>query len=675
MRSSAIGYRPDIDGIRAIAILAVVGFHTSPEVVTGGFVGVDVFFVISGYLISNILLDLLQRDKFSLIDFYLHRARRIFPALSLVLAVCLIFGWLVLFANEYRQLGSHATAGALFYANFAFWDEVGYFDVRSDLKPLLHLWSLGIEEQFYIFWPLFLWAAWKRKSSLLKTIGVMALASFVLGVALTNRHSSAAFYMPLSRAWELLIGCGLAYVHMFRLQETRRVLPRMFFSTSFSPSAWSRISDLAAILGMVLIVIAITRFDKSGTFPGWRALIPTLGTALLIAAGPGATFNRLILGSRGMVLVGLISYPLYLWHWPLLSLSRILESGNPSLKVRIAAVVLAFGLACVTYLAVERPIRSRPARSVAPWLFALMSLLAISGYFIAKNEGFPVRLYEYEERLAFIKWSMESETDCSEAVPVNSRYCRIANSRLPPTVAVIGDSHANRLFDGLSTRFVMRGANLLQLGEGGCLPFWNVQGGQAGSTDVCMARMNGQLDYVVNLTTIKTVILSSRGPLYISGLGFGDVEKNTRTFLQYAPRQTGPSLSYGDVFSLAMRDTLTRLLAANKKVVFVIDNPELGFDPLSCIQLRPFQLSNQTRVPCAVSRSVVDARNLEYRKLLESIGNDFPSVGFIDMQAALCDEKYCWAFKDGTLLYMDGDHLNKNGVDLVARHFSKELFR
>ena len=325
-----ITYRPDIDGLRAVAILAVLAFHAFPDSVRGGFVGVDVFFVISGFLITSLLAKAMAAGRFSLRQFYARRIRRIFPALALVAVACLGAGWYLLLADEYAQLGKHVAATSAFGLNFVLWNEAGYFDRAGVLKPLLHLWSLGVEEQFYIVWPLVLWLAFKVRVRPLALTLVLIAASFGYGVWVTGTNTTAAFYSPLTRFWELAIGCGLA---LWTPPGTAQALD-------------SRAIDHAkAIVGLALVLAGIRFIHRDLPFPGWWALLPTVGTGLLISAGPGAWVNRHVLSQRVLVWVGLISYPLYLWHWPLLSFARI-QSWEPltaALRVELvlASVVLA----------------------------------------------------------------------------------------------------------------------------------------------------------------------------------------------------------------------------------------------------------------------------------------------------------------------------------------------
>lgn len=236
-------YRPDIDGLRAIAVLSVIGFHAFPEKITSGFIGVDIFFVISGFLISSIIFSSLERDRFSLIEFYSRRVKRIFPALLLVMLASLVFGGFALFSDEYKQLGKHIAGGAGFVSNFILWGDSGYFDNAAKAKPLLHLWSLAIEEQFYIFWPLLLALAWKHRWGFLKITALIAVASFAASIYLTNNNLTEAFYSPLPRFWELMVGGVLAFIALHRpqLNSQHKNLQSNIGSRSFG--AWLRLAE------------------------------------------------------------------------------------------------------------------------------------------------------------------------------------------------------------------------------------------------------------------------------------------------------------------------------------------------------------------------------------------------------------------------------------------------
>lgn len=371
-------YRPDIDGLRAIAVLLVVGYHTFPNLFKGGFVGVDVFFVISGYLISRIIFNAMDVNQFSFIDFYCRRIKRIFPALIIVLLICLMIGWWTLLAGEYKQLGKHTAAGAAFVSNFVLWDESGYFDNDAITKPLLHLWSLGVEEQFYIVWPLFLWVAYKFRLQAVLVISCVALYSFTLNVSRTHIDIISAFYSPQSRFWELLFGSMLAWLSINKEEFFQQL-------NTFSKECLSLLGSILLLIGFVLMT------DKS-LFPGWWALLPVMGAVLVIAAGPLAWINRHILSSRVLVWFGLISFPLYLWHWPLLSFAYIFNNEIPERLIRLIIVAISILLSAITYYLIEKRIRHTKANNVViVVLVGLMVMIGAMGMLVYKENGYTHR--------------------------------------------------------------------------------------------------------------------------------------------------------------------------------------------------------------------------------------------------------------------------------------------
>lgn len=301
-------YRADVDGLRAVAVLAVVAFHAYPKSVRGGFVGVDVFFVISGFLISGLILSGLGSGSFSFLEFYARRVRRLFPALIAVLLTVLAVGYVTMLPGEYASLGEHTLAAAAFVGNILNYSEAGYFDLPAVKKPLLHLWSLGVEEQFYFLFPAILVGIWRLKSARL-LLAALGAASFVLNIAVVHRYPSFSFYLPLTRLWEFIAGAMLAW------------------GLSTIPLSWSvadqdhRMQDAASVAG-ILFILGGVLLARQAAFPGWMATLPVAGTILAIWAGPNAWLNRNFLSRRWLVFIGLISYPLYLWHWPLLVLMR-----------------------------------------------------------------------------------------------------------------------------------------------------------------------------------------------------------------------------------------------------------------------------------------------------------------------------------------------------------------
>lgn len=356
-------YRADIDGLRAVAVLLVVAYHLFPKVCPGGFIGVDVFFVISGYLISGIIFRGLQNGDFSFGGFYSRRARRILPALMLVLVFTYAVGWWVLLPDEYNRLSKHIASAAGFVSNFTLWHEAGYFDADAFQKPLLHLWSLAIEEQFYILWPLTLAIAWKRKWNIPLIIFLIAAVSFAANIAIVNGNPVEAFYSPVSRFWELMAGALLGC----RISD--------------QPGLPSKLSNALGFCGLAAIIVsAFFLLDSWRSFPGWWALLPTMG-ALCIIKAEGSLINRSILSNRLPVGIGLISYPLYLWHWPLLVYSKLVVRygdaylADPRKITLLSSICLAF----LTYVLVETPIRRQPAIKAAVPLAGVLAVILIFG--------------------------------------------------------------------------------------------------------------------------------------------------------------------------------------------------------------------------------------------------------------------------------------------------------
>jgi peptidoglycan/LPS O-acetylase OafA/YrhL len=377
-------YRPDVDGMRAIAVLAVIVFHAAPKLLPGGFVGVDIFFVISGFLISGIILRALSRESFSLLGFYARRIKRIFPALIVILVAIWVLGRSVLLSDEFLTLGKHIASGAGFIFNWTLYrDTKLYFGAIT--SPLIHLWSLGVEEQFYLFWPLFLLMTWKLPKLQLWAIIAAAVISFVLNVRAISSYPLAAFYLPWNRLWELALGGILAHAQL-------RLDTRLDSIAGGLTARWSLLKKLVhphvrGFIGLVLILASFAIINEARAFPGWWALGPCVGAFLLISAGPQSWVNRYILSRRTMVFIGLISYPLYLWHWPLLSLAHTADWRDFTPMVKIGAVAVAFGLAALTYKYVERPIRtSQNNMQLARALFAVMIVCLGLGYLTFKTK-------------------------------------------------------------------------------------------------------------------------------------------------------------------------------------------------------------------------------------------------------------------------------------------------
>jgi len=667
-------YRSDIDGLRAFAVLSVVLFHAFPELITGGFIGVDVFFVISGFLISTIIFEKLEQGNFRFLDFYARRVRRIFPALILVLVTAFILGWCILFVSEYKQLGKHIAGGAGFVANLILWSESGYFDNLADTKPLLHLWSLGIEEQFYIIWPPILWAAWRLRMRVLPVILIIGLASFALNLYGIAIDPVASFYSPLTRFWELLIGALLAYVTVF---QTR--YPSLVINSVAQANAVSWMGCALFLAGLVLI-------NKDSSFPGAWALLPTLGAALMIKAGPHAWFNKVVLGNSVLVWFGLISYPLYLWHWPLLSFSRILSSSVPELEVRIGVVVLSIALSWLTYQFIEKPIRfGNGIRILGKWFFSkkAITIALVVGLFLIGLAGYIANYKNGSHSRLVNKINIDPESGYDGVAGVDLiEDCGLANSpsidkswfgtclrdsRPPVKYALVGDSHAASLFRGL-----VRTSN-----ESGR---WLFIGGPGGKGAVSTVISNNPLfqrfmpnsEYAIN-SLAKNADISTVLFVGASRNLFG---LNEKKFLD--DLVTSPNF---DVAYDAVQAAINPLKAAGKKVVILEDNPTLAF-PEDCLQRKStiaainYFFPKKLNPRCVLTVEQHLQRTDSYRRLLTKLEKNNPgAVQIFYTTPILCDETkgLCEISKNGRLLYSYSDHISDYSAGLIGRPLNEWL--
>jgi peptidoglycan/LPS O-acetylase OafA/YrhL len=606
-------YRPDIDGLRAVAVLSVVGFHAFG--IQAGFIGVDIFFVISGYLISSILFVDFQKNQLNLVDFYRRRIRRIFPALLTVLLFCFALGWFTLLADEFSDLNKHIAAGLAFISNLVLLGESGYFDSASHNKILLHLWSLGIEEQFYIFWPalLILFCRYKLKIGIL--LFALLTISLLLNVAFINNYPSATFYLPLTRVWELLIGAALAYRVV--IQNPPLVL-------------WGS-PNLNAWLGFSLLIVANILINDRSAFPGWWALLPTLSAALLISAGSLAWFNRHVLCNRFLVWFGLISYPLYLWHWPLLTFARILDGGRqPSSLVRICMVLLAILLAWLTYRFIEKPIRFNQKTFFTPArLFIAGSLFfAVSGY-IYLNGGLPNRaaaqlkiLNEGDIGHDEFRTYLHAKPNYCEYKDATPTACEEKFSTFKRIIAVVGDSHAEHILLGVSDAMPEVAFMLFDTNQ--TLPF------------VSSTLSNHFFDVIDSNSKIDTVVLAAYWHLR-KGL-------------------IAPSSSYlQEIIPTAQK------LSSHGKQVFLVDGtPNFSFLPTKCKYDWPFlrvqQCSEATRFAKQHAQYFGDFQEAE----------KMAPIKLIELIPLFCEGNTCSMAKDRKLFFRDDNHLGMNGSRYIA---------
>lgn len=613
-----------------------MSFHLSPNFFGGGFIGVDVFFVISGFLITSIILSELQNKQFIFSNFYARRVRRIFPALLVVMGSVFLFGWLALLAPELAQLSKHTVAGLTFLSNLIFWSESGYFDNFVDRKLLLNLWSLGVEEQFYLVWPFFIYLGLRFKSSLFRMTYCIFLVSFIWCLYQTTTNSVAAFYSPFTRFWELLVGSFLA----LSLGNDKY---------AFIPSKIHLANALSA-LGFALLVAGIVFIDKQRSFPGWWALLPTVGAACLIASGKEAFLNKYVLSNSLAVGIGLISYPLYLWHWPILVYGNILNGFTPSYLARFGLIGLTFALSIATYLLIEKPIRTAKNKRVINITLILLSLaLGIFALVTYCQDGFTYREKNYSK----ISRAIDAPSfpgDLKKIVINGKSYgFGFQQSDNQATTLFIGDSNIAHYYprvNELLTQSPKDNYSVIFFVQHGCIPIPHVY------SDIHKCNVLESLDIIKSNKNIKNIVIGSRWFGQLNG-GYYYLRDGKR--LPIERNSEGYKLALVDLKSF-----IATLKSQDKKVYLLLSSPIGGeLDPrlLAKRSLKHFPSIIQ------VQESEIDLKVLmeKYgyiRDDLKRVANSV-NVNFIDPIEFLCNAKFCPAISaGGDPIYGDPNHLN-----------------
>ncbi len=620
-------FRADIQGLRAIAVLSVVIYHARHSLLPGGYVGVDVFFVISGFLIGGILMNELDRGEYSLAGFYRRRIRRLFPALYLMLAVVLLCGVLMLPPESLRELGHTAVSTVFFVSNFDFDRLSDYFAGDSQLKPLLHTWSLAVEEQFYVLFPLFLallWRHWRRQYRLI--LFAVAAMSLILSIWAVGRHPSAAFYLAPSRGFELLIGALV----------TRTSLP-------------SRVSqiqrDLLSMAGLALLLVSVVAFDDLTPFPGLAALVPCCGTALIILAGTDrpSLAGRIIGASAIAIFFGDISYSLYLWHWPLLVFGRYFFVAPLTLLQASILILAAVGLAALSWLFVERPFLAwrGPSAVFAFGASAMMVGCTVAGA-LAFSNGLPSRFTPETLRLfASANDYNHRRAEChnpdNREIPYE-KNCLYGDPSAAPVAAVWGDSHGVELVMALGERLANSGRSIMQITASSCPPALDYE---SPHRPLCVTHNRHVFERITQDERIGTVVLAA------------DFIGNTVT--------DWPALSAG------FARVVEGLKKAGKTVIIVYQIPVQPFDPpiglgLSRAHGRPVD-------DYGVTLQDFTQQVRRTTEFLDQLAHRADALIF-KPDSILCDRKVCHSYAESLgSLYFNADHIGSVGARLLVRSF------
>lgn len=461
-----MNYRREIDGLRAIAVLSVIFFHAGFHAFGGGFVGVDIFFVISGYLITSIILTEKQSGTFSLINFYKRRAKRILPALFFVLFACLPFAWMLLFPVDLKQFSESLISVSTFLSNVYFWKNSFYFDTAAELKPLLHTWSLAVEEQYYVFFPIFILLTWKfGKRWMVAMLAIIGLVSLWAAEWGSFNALSLSFYLLPTRAWELLIGVFLGFY---------------LFDKESNEQGSIRTNQWLSAAGLLLIIYGVSVFDKQTPFPSFYTLIPTLGAACIILAANQKTFVGKLLGSKLLVGIGLISYSAYLWHQPLFAFARHESIDEPSKMLLTALAIVALLLAYLSWRFIETPFRKKNINATNVFIYSFLGLAFFisAGIALPHLDGPYSKFTQEQKRMySYISYNFNEK--------VGKNRCFIDSSEQPysafsskckkvlktmPTLLLWGDSHAAALIMGMHPLY----KNVIQYTSSNCPPILGI---------------------------------------------------------------------------------------------------------------------------------------------------------------------------------------------------------
>jgi peptidoglycan/LPS O-acetylase OafA/YrhL len=652
-------YRPDIDGLRAVAVLSVILYHFQSLCLGGGYIGVDIFFVISGYLIGGIVIDETARRRFSYAQFYARRVRRLFPAFFVVGLVTLLFGWWLLLPIDFWAEGKSLVAATAFASNILFYREVDYFDAAANAKPLLHTWSLGVEEQFYIFFPPLMRLAVRTGPQWLPAI-LVAAALLSLGYSqhLLAIDSAASFYWLPSRAWELLLGAAAGLPAFAQLRLRPAVL-----------HALTGLSVVALFLPMLL-------YTPATPFPGVAAVPSCLGTAWLLFAGgqrnAGGAVTR-VLSTRLPVAVGKISYSRYLWHWPVIVFLTYYEAGEVGWISRVIALLLTFALAIASWRFVEQPARYGQYPRSLLFAGAVLGSLVLAGVGAAAwhANGAPGRLAPNTRLIAdaagdFFKTWEGCVTERNDVLPGIS-FCRVGVQGVPPTFAVWGDSHARVMRDGIDKAAKRVGVGGFLIWAGGCIPAFDLEKQESAtgprSDRACVAQNAAIRGMFASHTSIKKVLLISRWAYYVEGRGLGMDSQNV-----IAERAGGQSpLSDGGVdqatvVTQALRNTVRWLHQQGYAVYLLEQMPEIP----DFSGRRLFQLVRGGHASAAdglirigtVARADVEQRQLRANAAL-SLASADGGATILPTHGLFCDQAYCRAATGETIVpgYFDNNHI------------------
>jgi peptidoglycan/LPS O-acetylase OafA/YrhL len=629
-------YLPQLDGLRAVAVMLVIIFHSRPEWLPGGFIGVDVFFFLSGFLITQIVVKSLESSRFSYLDFIAGRIRRLFPAYVAMVCGCLLVAPLILLPGEFERLAETALASLLFLSNVFFYQNLGYFDAAAEQQLLLHTWSLAVEWQFYLVFPLVLWVGFRLNGRALPVLILLGVASLILNLALTPENARFTFFMLPARAWELIAGglLGLAYMNGKLIGVEREIF---------------------SVAGLALLAVALVYFDSNTPFPGSAAIVPILATGLIVfntVRGESGLLTK-VLSYRVLVLIGQMSYSLYLWHWPVLLYARFYFGEYLSLpQLLFCWGIIAF-LSYGSWRWIESALRGHHWWA-GRWrayigAVAISVPLSVSIAMVMLNDGYKQRLPE--PALALV--NVERWPDFGRCVTdyKHDQYydCVIGTGDVPASVLVWGDSHAQTLIWAINKITESRETNVRHVTKGGCPPVYSGVPVLASiDKEACLNAQKAAWRIIESDPALSTVFIVARWPLYESAsLGLAEGQVSDR---------------FGD----QLRETVMQLLKRGLKVVVMDSLPEAGFDVANVLARNvllgqePTVLFGHQRQPMKSLRSISNIQDEDFL--------------ILHLDSLLCGDSECALMEGGQLLYFDDNHLARAGAIKLVPEIERAIF-
>lgn len=638
-------YRAEIDGLRAIAVIPVILFHAGFEYFNGGFVGVDVFFVISGYLITTIILSEKEQGTFSLINFYERRARRILPALFFVMLISLPLAWIWLLPSDMKDFSQSLIAVSTYVSNILFWRETGYWGAANEMKPLLHTWSLAVEEQYYVIFPIFLMLMWRlRKRWIFSAFLVIAAVSLVIAQWGAYNKPTANFLLLPTRVWELAIGASVAFYFLYRKHTIRTFLSHKF------------INEALGLVGLLMIVYAIYAFDKTVPFPSLYALVPTIGAGLIILFSSSKTLVGRLLGTRLLVGIGLISYSAYLWHQPLFAFARHRSLAEPSELLFAILAAISFPLAYLSWKYVERPFRKKGRISKkAIFAFAVIGSVTFIAIGLAGHitDGFGGRSTKSKTTLQSIEEKLKVNrglSDTCESSFTLSPNCRTSDE---PEIVVWGDSFAMHLVQGIMAS--NPDAKIIQMTKSVCGPFFDVAPIVEPRNPVSWAKgcleFTGKVrEWLKTNNTVKYAVVSS-------------------PFKHYLSKDQPLLLRSGDLvdmnFDLVVKEfvrTLGELEAMGITPIVFSPPPSNGVNLGRC--LARAEWTGLSLDECSFRVDEISQEIVNVYSFLENIKQNYRVVRIDNL---ICDSSLCETHFGSTFIYRDKGHLSYEGSSVLGK--------